>query len=937
MWRVAESTTQILWRASSLLTLSLCWASLWLLGSSLAAPEALAQSGVASAQARTAQYIFVIDDSGSMSKKTSGGPAADPDRLSVFAVRSLLSMLDDADEATVVRLNGPDAGEPIEPIAPLAQNRATLRQKLSLDGTLAEYGGQRTPCRTALQALSKELSRAWRPEVAQVVFFLTDGECTGRPPSPAAFLSGVDAHDDRLFKFYMLRFEGRAYSQSLVDLARRTDGDAVVVSAQDPTTILKPFASALSNSQGYDSYLLTPDDPRLAAHAGARRIRLLAVAPDQGTSLSFQIAPASKGKAPVALAAPETGVHQYADGRRYRYAALDYRPGDTPVTIGVEGAGDAWKVVAVPEYKLFVDVALHKGRCGTSEEDVQFVEVGAEVCVTASLVNEQSEVVTGAVSGRNASATVRYKAPGAKTFADLPGNRLGDEPVFTLERVNLTRGDHIFRPVVAITPPGSSESTITLRGAPRTLQVSSRSITPSPARFDFGEVVPGEEHYSELTLAGNFPPTMGRLVAEGEQSVPECVSFELSGVAQGDAQQITPNQTYSLAVKIAPYCGHSSFTRDVNAALRLEFDRAASSRSVPSVVLPVTFSLVHTLGLPSELDAALTGGEDAELALELTGNHKKPIVFEAILPPPTERAGWPDEDLTLMFLDEEGQRLGALEDPALSRSVSFAAAGGSMAPLRIKAFSDACCAGGTYQTELALVPISGADETIRIPIKVTVTDAGVWSCWGPVILWGVLALVMLALALYVFNMFRQSNLLSRDLMASRLVPLRWDEWGEPETQSRQADDVKRLVRRCMPWHRRALNWLKANPLKFGLPGEAYYETVQLFLEPARDVSRSRVTLVPERDLYQELRREPQRGKGRIYCCARGGLYFFAIPGRDGRLGRLRYNDEFGGFDDAGWGDEEGGEGLEVQRLRRDELLTIDDEREPDTAAGWRVG
>ena len=29
--------------------------------------------------------------------------------------------------------------------------------------------------------------------------------------------------------------------------------------------------------------------------------------------------------------------------------------------------------------------------------------------------------------------------------------------------------------------------------------------------------------------------------------------------------------------------------------------------------------------------------------------------------------------------------------------------------------------------------------------------------------------------------------------------------------------------------------------------------------------------------------------------------------------------------------------LEVQRLRKDELLTIDSEREADTAAGWRVG
>ena len=84
---------------------------------------ALAQGEVSSAQARTAQYVFVIDDSGSMSKQTRGGPPADPDRLSVFAVRSLLSMLDDADEVTVVRLNGPSDSEAIAPISALKTSR----------------------------------------------------------------------------------------------------------------------------------------------------------------------------------------------------------------------------------------------------------------------------------------------------------------------------------------------------------------------------------------------------------------------------------------------------------------------------------------------------------------------------------------------------------------------------------------------------------------------------------------------------------------------------------------------------------------------------------------------------------------------------------------------------------------------------------------------
>jgi len=236
---------------------------------------------------------------------------------------------------------------------------------------------------------------------------------------------------------------------------------------------------------------------------------------------------------------------------------------------------------------------------------------------------------------------------------------------------------------------------------------------------------------------------------------------------------------------------------------------------------------------------------------------------------------------------------------------------------------------------VALVPKSGSKEVVRVPVEIKVTEAGVWSCWGPFILWTILGILLLLMLLYIFNMFRQSSFLNRDMLAARLVPMRWDEWGEPEAQSRQADDVKRMVRQCLPLGRRVLNWFKANPLKFGWPGNAYYETAQVFLEPARDVTRSRLMLVPEADIYQELRRQPGKGKSRIYVCARGGMLFFGIPDRDGRLGRLQYQDEFGSFGDDGWDDQE--EKLEVVRLRREELLDINSEREVDAAAGWRVG
>src|SRR5690606_21452105 len=138
------------------------------------------------------QYGFVVDDSGSMSRAISGeGPAADPDRLAVFSVRSTLSMLDDVDEATAVRLNAADDGEAIEAIAPLRENRNALENKLSLSAKLAQYAGHSTPCADSLAQVKDALNAAYRPNVAQVVLFMTDGACNGTKFSGDAFLKGL--------------------------------------------------------------------------------------------------------------------------------------------------------------------------------------------------------------------------------------------------------------------------------------------------------------------------------------------------------------------------------------------------------------------------------------------------------------------------------------------------------------------------------------------------------------------------------------------------------------------------------------------------------------------------------------------------------------------------------------------------------------------------
>ena len=408
---------------------------------------AAAQSAARSAEVRAAQYVLVLDDSGSM-KKT------DPDRLGVFAARSLVSMLDDGDEISVVRLNGPREGAQQPPIEPLAKNRKAVDRILGLDGGIASYSAAHTPCRSGLAAVRRLLDEAYQPGVAQVVLLLTDGACepNDEEPSVEDFLSGLRSHEEGSFQFYLLRFRGKEFSPALVRLAERTGGQAIEANPGDPTSILHTFAAALSRSQGYEAYLLSPREARLAAHRGAERVRLLAVAPDPGPALSFAIR-SPRGRAPRPLGALRAGTHRYGQGRVFRFAALDYQPETEPVEVDVPEAGERWKVIALPEYRLAVRRAVLSGSCGRPGGEVASVDVGASVCVTVELVNADGQVVGGEVTGGDLTARVRVRRADRPNEppVELAANPLArGQARFGLPRSHLEKGDYKFQPTVSL-------------------------------------------------------------------------------------------------------------------------------------------------------------------------------------------------------------------------------------------------------------------------------------------------------------------------------------------------------------------------------------------------------------------------------------------------------------------------------------------------------
>ncbi len=905
-----------------------------------------AQPTLTSSEPRKAQFVFVIDDSGSMAR-------TDPDRLAIFAVQSLINMLDDRDEASVVRLNGPHDGAPPPPIAPLARSRGQLLDLLALDKTLAGYQADNTRCRTALAATQRLLEDAYRPEVAQVVMFLTDGECTPakeEQPDVDAFLGGLRSHRDRRFQFYLLLFQGASASPGIAELAAATRGDTFPVGGADPTAILYPFASALSRSQGYKSYLLDPRSARLAAHRGAERVRLLAVAPGQGPPLQLSIQD-QKGNAPRLDGTPRSGTHRYRDGRSFRFTALDYRPGVEPVTVAVAGAGASWRVVAIPEYRLAVRTRFLKDSCDVPGSEIRFgADTGSTVCVLAELVDGAGQVVGGDVDGGDLKAFVRVARPGQPAPpVELPANQLpGDRARFGLLRQNLERGDYELTAGVILDP--SSEDALHLSGRPMLLAVSSLVIIPRPDRFDFGMVHPGDSVLRPLVFGGSFQPLPARLSIRDRDDLPACISVELGGVAEGRSQAVRVDQRYNLALRVAPYCGPQPFRRSIDTVVRLDFVAEAAGRQLPVVELPIHFAVDYDIRVPPQLTARVKAGEAADLPLRISGNFSRDVHLRATVAEPGEAGGsWPKDaaDLELGFAASAAGRLQRRPDgqPLREREFSLApaTAGGTGAEssLRLLATPDRCCEGGSYRTTLGLAASTAQPRPrgaptlapILIPIEIQVVPAGVWTCYGPRLLAASGLLLVLLLALYAFSMVRNSSFLKADILAAKLKPLVWTGWGEAVEQKSSGQEVLRLATRALSPGARMAAWLRANPFRFGLPGGAYRETVELTLQPHRDIARSQMTLRVEPDLLGRMTREPAAFGGQLFATALGGVTFLAVPDGAGRIVRLVRQDTY-----EPTGAEEGPP--RIIKLRRVKLLKPLDERQgyvEDGAAGWQVG
>ncbi|HSG38872.1 MAG TPA: hypothetical protein VLE27_04470, partial [Thermoanaerobaculia bacterium] len=684
----------------------------------------------------------------------------------------------------------------------------------------------------------------------------------------------------------------------------------------------------------------TPKEPRLAAHRGAERVRLLAVAPGEGDALTVSVRDRQE-RSPRSQGTAQAGVHRYGNGKVFRFATLDYKPDVEPVAVSVTGAGDAWKVVAVPEYRLSVRMGVFQGGCDRPGPPAPHgVDTGSTVCVISELINGEGEVVGGEVTGGDLRSVVRVRRPDqpSSPVTELTANQLpGDRARFGLLRSNLSKGDYELQPVVTLSL--SSGDAVHLRGRPMLLEVSSMEIRPQPDSFHFKALHPGQSASHQLVLTGSFPPVSGRLEWRDRGDLPGCISAELSGVAEGKSQSIVVDQAYNLSLRVAPYCGPQSFRRPFDTVLRLVFEPRDGRRELPAVELPVRFGVNYEFRAPRELVARVKAGEVVDLPLEVTGNFEGDAALRAVVAGPEDPGvAWTKdpEDLSLGFAGPERGELLRGEEDAPTLVQDFKAGAGE--PLRLRVVSDRCCAGGAFGTRVGLAPATrqaipeGAPplEPTFVPVRIQVEPAGLWACYGPRILWAAAVLLLLLLLLYLLNMFRNSSFLRAEALASKLKPLVWTAFGDAVERKGSQQEVLHLVRKALPFRARVVKWLQANPLRFGLPGGAYRETVELFLQPSRDVAKSQIVLRVERDLQGRMARQPETYGGRLFATALGGVTFLAVPDGGGRLGRLSQQDTFAPEDGKP-------RAVKLSKARLLKSLESWESYEENTAAGWQVG
>lgn len=200
--------------------------------------------------------------------------------------------------------------------------------------------------------------------------------------------------------------------------------------------------------------------------------------------------------------------------------------------------------------------------------------------------------------------------------------------------------------------------------------------------------------------------------------------------------------------------------------------------------------------------------------------------------------------------------------------------------LFLKARAKLCCPGMDRRVKIRLEPsraLSSKREPVLpvvLPVSIVVRERS-QACRGQRLSLALSATLSGTLALYVHGMLANSFFLSRRRLALRLKPYRWD--GRQHVKELEPRDIQQMLDRDLRVWRRVRNWLRSNPLAFGLPGRAYYETVELVLAP--QPGGSQLILRPHANFYRDLEENPGLGRGSLFITAQGDCLFGVAQNR----------------------------------------------------------
>ncbi|HTG35086.1 MAG TPA: hypothetical protein VLB76_19390 [Thermoanaerobaculia bacterium] len=269
-----------------------------------------------------------------------------------------------------------------------------------------------------------------------------------------------------------------------------------------------------------------------------------------------------------------------------------------------------------------------------------------------------------------------------------------------------------------------------------------------------------------------------------------------------------------------------------------------------------------------EIQIHLQAGEAREVLVDLGRDSRPDLDFLAQLTQADGKA-WP-EGLALTLADTTDRQTG---EHKISK-------GPGSRQVRLLAAARHCTPPGRYKARLQ---ITALDKAADIPLGIIVESD---SCAAVKARAEGAALLIALAGVYVRVMFFSSTFLSPSLLAQHLQPLFWTENRDVVGGGRR-EDLQNLVVRQLSLGRRALAWLAANPLIFGLPWTRYEEAVHIDL--GRRPDSLVLTPVSKRQAFEYFRSHPDEAKGRLFATAQKGssLLFFALPDSRGRIGKLQ--------------------------------------------------